>query len=1385
MHNPNTEHATGEHLPLAERWARMRTAYRMANRASHHVLGFAIKAVLLAYFLFGVIFLVLRYVVLPNVDYYKTDIERIASRAIGNPVTIQRVYASWNGLRPHLFLGDVVIRDRQGRPALTLPTVTATVSWWSVPAADLRFETLEIIRPDLDVRRTRDGALYVAGMRIQSGGPEGKGGEWALKQRAIIVRDGRVRWTDELRGAAPLELTKVELALRNRWNRHQFALRATPPAALSQPLDVRAHFRHPRFARRSTDVSLWKGELYADLRNTDLAAWKQYVDYPFTLNRGRGSVRAWLAVDHARMEAFTADVALADVNAQLARHLPPLDLARVTGRISASEQFDRKREPDGKPTFGAHGHTVSLDKLAVQLAGAAALPPMSMSETFTPATATRPARTRVTARMLDLGTLAHLAGQLPLTQLQRQLLANYAPRGRLSDFSAQWEGRYPAIQSYRIKGKVEGLSVRPQPAREARPASAGMPAVAAAAAIPGVDNLTGSVDASDKGGEVRLASRQVVLQLPGYFAEPAMPFDRLDADLRWAFEDGNRLRLDIGSLHFAQGQLSGSLRGRHTLPLKPGAGAAVADLHGTLTGFDIGTVGRFLPLSTPPHLHTWLTTALEGGMLNDAAIRLRGDLSHFPFHGDRPAERAQGEFRVAARIADGRLNYDPSHTGPDGKSPLWPVAERINGTIVFDRARMEIHAQTASTRGVALSDIKAVVPDLSAADKLLEIDGKAAAPLQGFVDYMAASPVLGWIGHFTERTRATGNARLGIKLQIPLSHPRDTKVRGALQLQGNEIALFPELPAVQNATGRIEFFERGVTLPNIAGSFLGGPLTVSGGSQREGGIVVRLAGSATADGIKRAWPAPEMQRLATRFSGATRFAGLVTVRDGQVQVAVDSSLAGLGLHFPAPLSKAAAEPLPLRFVLNSLPPAGEVGRDELRVSLGQLVQARYQREKTANGAWRVVRGGIGVNNPAPEPDSGLLLNVSLKSLDVDQWTALGREIAGGGGAAVQRASAGPGLAQYVVPDVTAARATELVIGGRKLDEVVVGATHTKGTWQASIDSRQIGGYLTWDDAGGGQNLGKVTARLSSLVIPESAQDEVKNLLEGDNDRSATIPALDVVAERFVLFGKEFGKIELVANNSQVAVGKEWKISKLAISNPDGDLDATGRWVSKDGNSITALDFQLGVHDAGKLLDRLGFPDTLKRGKGKLSGEVSWHGLPYKLDTPTLSGSIHLDLGAGQFLKQDPGAAKLLGVLSLQMLPRMLKLDFRDVFSEGLAFDGITASAVINRGVLKTDNLRMHGVAATVLMDGTADIARETADLHVVVIPEFNLGTGPLVYALAVNPVVGIGGFLAQLFLRAPVMRALTYEMKVSGPWKEPVITKIANPNRQAAAAAKQ
>jgi hypothetical protein len=84
---------------------------------------------------------------------------------------------------------------------------------------------------------------------------------------------------------------------------------------------------------------------------------------------------------------------------------------------------------------------------------------------------------------------------------------------------------------------------------------------------------------------------------------------------------------------------------------------------------------------------------------------------------------------------------------------------------------------------------------------------------------------------------------------------------------------------------------------------------------------------------------------------------------------------------------------------------------------------------------------------------------------------------------------------------------------------------------------------------------------------------------------------------------------------------------------------------------------------------------------------------------------------------------------------------------------------------------MRSVNALVLMDGTVDLAQENQNMHVVVIPEINAGAASVAYGL-INPVLGLGSFLAQLFLRDPLMRAFTMEYQISGSWKDPNIRKL-------------
>jgi uncharacterized protein YhdP len=196
-----------------------------------------------------------------------------------------------------------------------------------------------------------------------------------------------------------------------------------------------------------------------------------------------------------------------------------------------------------------------------------------------------------------------------------------------------------------------------------------------------------------------------------------------------------------------------------------------------------------------------------------------------------------------------------------------------------------------------------------------------------------------------------------------------------------------------------------------------------------------------------------------------------------------------------------------------------------------------------------------------------------------------------------------------------------------------------------------------------------------------------------------------------------------------------------------------------------------VTDGGALLKRFGMDGVVRQTSGKMEGQVAWLGSPLRLDYPSLNGAFAVNMAAGQFLKADPGIAKLFGVLSLQSLPRRLTLDFRDVFSDGFAFDFVRGDVLVSQGIAHTNNLQMKGVNAAVLMEGQADLARETQDLKVVVVPEINAGTASLI-ATVINPAVGLGTFLAQLFLRRPLTESNTQEFHINGNWADPQVTRV-------------
>jgi uncharacterized protein (TIGR02099 family) len=701
--------------------------------------------------------------------------------------------------------------------------------------------------------------------------------------------------------------------------------------------------------------------------------------------------------------------------------------------------------------------------------------------------------------------------------------------------------------------------------------------------------------------------------------------------------------------------------------------------------------------------------------------------------------------------------------------------------------------------GLQLSRIEAQIPDfMNTTTVVVSADVRGPAP--SLLTVVNKSPISQMTGDALSHASVNGEATGRFRLQLPLATLERSKVQGSVTLAGNDVRMTPDTPLMAKARGLVTFSDSGFQIIGGQARMLGGDLRLEGGTRAgatgaESVVLLRAQGTVTADGLRQATELGFFSRLARHATGGAAYSGSLGFRGGLPELMLSSNLQGLGLNLPLPFGKAVDTVLPLRYenTLVARPAASGPSskQDQLLVELGRLASLTFVRDLSGPEP-RVLRGSIGVGlatgESAPQPERGVAANINLASLNIDSWEAVMSSAAGVSLASTDSPNGEAASAQGYFPTVMAVRANELIAGGRTFQRVVVGGVREGMNWRANVSADQLNGYVEYRQPSGAGD-GRVYARLSRLALAPAAARDVEELLD---KQPASIPALDIVVDDFELRGKKLGRVEVEAINRgsgsapRESGPREWRLNKLNFTTPEASFSASGAWAAaapgsaggtapqrRDGDRRRMdMNFRLDIADAGSLLARLGMKDVIRRGKGKIEGQVGWQGSPLSPDYPSMVGQLNLNVESGQFLKADPGIAKLFGVLSLQSLPRRLTLDFRDVFSEGFAFDFVRGDVGISKGIARTNNLQMKGVNAAVLMEGSADIDRETQDLRVIVVPEIDGLTASLV-ATAINPALGLGTVLAQLVLRRPMMQAATQEFHVDGTWTDPRVTKVA------------
>jgi uncharacterized protein (TIGR02099 family) len=1246
--------------------------------------------------------LALRYFVLPNIESYREDIAQSVSKTAGQLVTIGRLTADWDGMRPRLNLGNVVVYDRVGRPALTLQRIDGTLSWLSAVAFKPLFHSLDLYEPALDVRRNPAGVISVAGIEMGGESKEGGLSDWILSQRDIEIHNAAIDWTDEQRAAPVLQLRQVSMQLLNRGERHRFGLKAVPPKAVAGPLDVRGDL----VGKSIKQLAGWRGRMYAQLDAADIAAWRAWVPFPVEFNRGTGSVRAWAVVRDQTLQELTADLSLANVRTRLGKDLPEIDLPALNGR-AAWKKMPKSIE-------------FTMTQLGLTTAGNLVLKPMDISyKAATDANGT-PLTGEIKCNALDLAPVLSLADHLPIEAEVRKHIEALSPQGRLFDTVVKWEGALPAPAKYNARGRFENLVMTRH------------------GSLPGVKGVNGTIDAGEKGGTVQIKSGSMKLELPDFFKQP-IDLESVSGQTTWT-RDTRGLQLKLTDVAYANADLAGTLQGAYqSVPDQPG----IADFTGRLTRADARRVMRYMPLPVAPGAREWMEKAFVAGTSNDVNFKVKGDLRNFPFEGDRG-----GTFSVNARVNGGVLHYGDE----------WPNIQHIDGDLSFRGRSMQILARQATINTVRLSGVKAEIADM-AQSRLLVVTGDAEGATPDFLKFIATTPVIGYIDRFTEGMQGEGQGKLNLRMELPLQDLTKTRVTGGYQVTANRLVIDAGMPPLEHVTGKLEFSDAGVNVPMADAQFMGGPMTITGTTQRDGTINMKLQGRVNPDTLRKDGP-----QWLSQIRGITDWTGSITVRKKAVGLVLESNLLGITSTLPAPLGKTAGEALQMHFERHF----SSHERDQVALTLGATLSARMNRRTDGKRTF-IDRGTVRLGGGAaaePERD-GIYVSGNLRSLNIDTW----QKMLGTMGMAGPGAAAGAGDLVYTLAGLDV-RVGELEVFDRKFGEHTIASTRVDaGTTRYTLSGRELEGIADWNS----QGRGRLMARLQKLIIPPATTASLSAAARNEQlaaKEAQQLPALDVVADNFQMGGKVLGKLELKA----IQQDRDWRIEELRLSNADSILTADGIWQSWLTNPRTQVNVKWNVLDVGKTLARLGYIDGVNRGMAELGGNFSWNGGPQQIDYPSLSGKFAIHAVKGQFVKMEPGIGKLLGIISLQSIPRRLKLDFRDVFSDGFAFDEIVSEVNVERGIAGSEKFLITGPSAKVLLGGTVDLNRETQNLQVRVSPSISDGAS-IATAILGGPIPALVLFVVSKLAKDPLDNLVAFRYTVTGGWADPLVTKVVAPVR--------
>ena len=906
---------------------------------------------------------------------------------------------------------------------------------------------------------------------------------------------------------------------------------------------------------------------------------------------------------------------------------------------------------------------------------------------------------------------------LPLMpEKQRELLTNLAPTGEVRDLDLTISEFGSEIPYFDITVDLDNVGIAADDKR------------------PGIRGFSGYVSGDRSGGRIEVRAEDMVVDLPRVIDGP-VDVDVLNGMVIWRSND-ELTRFTTDSVHLSNAIFDS--RGSGELSFYNGQSAPVIDYNAAFSISDVSAAYPYLPHKImKPKLREWFRTALLSGSIPRGTLRMNGVLDRQFFRG------GGGNLLVEGSARDVAMRFQPG----------WPVVARADLEVVLDNTRLYSVKNRLTTAGNNAVDTEVEIGDLY--NPILKIKALTTGSLETMRQYAIQSPLNDLLGGHLERVTVDGDASFQFDLTVPLKTAVDTEIDGLLRSNSGSLAIEGFPAPIEDLIGEVKITRDYLESDNLGGRFLGQEVDIAIDQSEDPGLfaIATVTGLVTSQAIVEELGVP----LEDLVEGAADYtAWILFPRGGQEEqqpftIQFASALEGLALKLPDPVAKAAGDTMQINADLRFLP-GGETIETTGGAENGISWHLSFNKPEEA---WDFDRGvllaGPGIMEPAET--RGLHIRGTTTTVRLDDWLNLSTGGDEKSGAADRIRSV-----ELTVADLFAI--------GQHLKDHRVRLDRSARDWLVQVEGDDIVGsvFVPYD-------FGSERAMVIEMERLRLPGDDVSPPSLSTLD-PRKLPPITLKADEFAIGDRYLGAVDV----NLVRTADGLVTEKLEATDDSFSITGSGRWVADDNEELgsrTYVNATLTSVDVRSTLARLDFAQGISGKDMGIVFDMNWAGGPRGSFLDVLDGTVDLRLEDGQLEEVEPGAGRMLGLVSFVALPRRLSLDFRDVFNKGFRYDSIAGTFQVEDGVASTCDMSLEGPAALIGIVGQVDLANSVYEQGAVISAKVG-NTLPIVGAVVGGPPGAAAMLILSQIFKKPLQSVGQVYYAISGPWEEPAIESIAS-----------